>query len=428
MNEVVENTTKIGLRADMTIDDETVAIEGILGGDFFLQLSKPAVLGTPISFAYWLHEKYHVENLDVMLPDRYNAVTFKEEYKKYEAESDPQKRAAFEEVIEKHLEEKEIPPQLRGLVRSAFLAKLTITDLLIDIKEGDGESAGSRKMKFGLSVDFPDPIDLIPNVAVNRVSILVMNAPKNDFNFPARIALPPSEPLPVEPRRAKGSITFSDIPALNGTIKLNGVPIKLVKSKRNDGEVAALSDTLDDTLLKLARLLNAHGNAKIKLCRYSADLENRRLDITYRDVGFAGNDFTIEALDKSNGKASGPTLSGGFENTRPSQASGSITFVRLPVADDKITLGGVEWSFTTDDPSAGERKTKIGADIAATVTALAGALNGSDDAQIRRCSYSADGAVLTITHVTGGPEGNAFTIDAGKKATASASGLKLSGG
>jgi len=106
------NRTKIGLRADMTIDEEPVAIEGLLGGDFFLQLSKPATLGTPISFAYWLRDKYEVANLEIMLPEKYKtAAEFKAAYKDYKAATTPAERSPFEKVIADHLKG-QVPPQL----------------------------------------------------------------------------------------------------------------------------------------------------------------------------------------------------------------------------------------------------------------------------------------------------------------------------
>lgn len=426
---VAANTTKLGLRADMTIDDEPVAVEGVLGGDFFLQLSRPATLGTPISFAYWLHDKYDVQNLDIMLPtEAYpTAAAFKAAYKGYKAETDEKKREAFETTISDHVKDK-VPPQLANLVTTAFLAELTITDLLIDIKAADAENGveGSRKMMFGLSVGFPKPLDLIPNVEVNKLSILVMNAPKNDFTFPLRVALPTSVPLPVEPRKATGTIAFSKQPDANGSITLGEDVWKFgpgtVKQKK-----VPLGGSLDGTLAELASRLNRATTGTTPLCSYRANLDDGTLEITCKTAGFAGNGFAIAADGNANATASGLTLSGGFADGERRQASGSIVFDKLPSDAGKITLNGVDWGFSTADPADGEKKSRIGADVPATITALAAALAASDDPEIGKCAYAADGKTLAITFIAAGEAGNAFRIAADAQSNGKASGPTLTG-
>ena len=425
---VVENTTRIGLRADMTIDDEPVAVEGLLGGDFFLQLSRPATLGTPISFAYWLRDQYQVDNLDLLLPtESYEkAADFKAAYKSYKSKKEG--REAFEAKIADHLKDK-VPPQLVNLVKTAFLAELTITDLMIDIKAEDKETgtAASRKMMFGLSVGFPSPLALIPNVDVNKLSILVMNAPKNDFTFPPRVALPPSDPLPVEPKQATGSITFSDKPKANGTITLGKDEWKFATgAARGQGQVA-IASTLEGTLADLAGRLNRVATGDTALCSYRANLDEHRLEITFKSPGFAGNEFAIAADGNSNGSASGLTLEGGFGETAPRQATGSFTFTAVPSDKGKITLNGTEWGFSGDEPPAGEKKSQIGADIPKTIDNLAKALTASDDPEIGKCAYVANGKSLMVTHVAAGSDGNKFTLAANGESKATPSGATLGG-
>jgi len=425
-----ENTTKLGLRADMTIDDEPVAVEGVLGGDFFLQLSRPATLGTPISFAYWLRDKYEVQNLDIMLPTETYATAagFKTAYKGYKAETDEAKRKAFEKTITDHVKDK-VPPELANLVTTAFLAELTITDLLIDIKTADAENGveGSKKMMFGLSVGFPKALDLIPNVEVNKLSILVMNAPKNDFTFPPRVALPTSVPLPVEPKKATGSIAFSKQPDANGTITLGEDTWKFVSGTAR-GKQVPLGTSLDGTLAEFANRLNKATTGTAALCSYRANLDNWTLEITYKTPGFAGNGFAIAADGNANAKASGLTLSGGFADGERRQASGSIVFADLPSNTGKITLNGVDWGFSQDAPADGEKKSKFGADVPATVTNLAKALAASDDPEIGKCAYAADGKTLAITFIAAGDAGNGFKIAADAQSNAKASGPTLTGG
>ena len=437
-NPVTTNRTKIGLRADMTIDDEPVAIEGILDGNFFLQLSQPATLGTPISFAYWLRDKYKVENLDLMLPtETYKtAAEFKSAYKSYQAETNKDKRAKFEKAIGDHLEGK-VPAQLVNLVRTAFLAELKITDLMIDIKTKEGgNDVASQKLMFGLSVGFPAPLDLIPNVEVNKLSILIMNAPENDFKFPPRVALPQATPLPVPPSKATGQITFAGQPAADSTIALGADIWTFVAEAKKDREVS-LGSNLEATLTELASQLNKQGKGDTALCSYRADPEAQRLEITYRDEGFAGNIFQIAADEKSQGKLSGPTLSGGFSGDKPAdkivddtpkKASGTIVFSAQPADNSKIVLNGTDWAFSADAPAAGTNGSQIGADVAKTVENLVAALTKSKDAQISKCDYAAEENTLRITSKTAGKDGNSFKVVATKESKGTASGPSLTGG
>jgi hypothetical protein len=426
-----ENTTKIGLRADMTIDDEPVAVEGILGSDFFLQLSRPATLGTPISFAYWLEEKYQVPNLEIMLPkETYDTpAKFKEAYKAFKSTNVQADKDKFKNTITAHIKGK-VPPQLEELVTTAFLAELTITDLLIDIKAEDTANnvKASKKMMFGLSVGFPAPLALIPNVDVNRVSILVMNAPKNDFTFPPRAPLPLSKPLPVEPVKATGYIAFSGQPAANSTITLGEQTWKFVSGTKGKGLVLTIGGSIDSTLAQAAADLNKATAGSTALCSYRANLDEGRLEITYRKAGFTGNGFAIAASANSNGVPSGQTLTGGVADTELHQASGSFVFKGVPTDGGKITLNGTAWTFSTADPTEGEKKSKIGADEAATVKNLAEALNASDDAEIGKCAYVPNGKALAITFNAAGPTGNAFTIAADAASNATPSGATLAGG
>lgn len=435
---VAGNRTKIGLRADMTIDDEPVAIEGLLGGDFFLQLSRPATLGTPISFAYWLRDKYKVENLDLMLPtETYEtAAEFKAAYKSFQAETDKDKRAAFEKVIGDHLESK-VPAQLVNLVRTAFLAELKITDLMIDIKTKEGgNQVASQKMMFGLSVGFPAPLDLIPNVEINKLSILIMNAPQDDFNFPPRVALPPATPLPVPPSKATGHISFSGQPAAGSTISLGADTWTFIAGPTKDRNMS-LGSNLEASLTALASLLNKQTTGDTALCSYRADPETQRLEITFRNEGFAGNRFRIAADPASNGTLSGSMLSGGFSDDKPAgeivddtprKASGKIDFSAPPADKSKIVLNGTDWVFSTDAPATGANGSQIGATAEETVKNLVAALKKATDPQIGKCDYAAKAKSLLITSKAAGKDGNSIKISATKESGGTASGPSLAGG
>jgi hypothetical protein len=428
------NETRIGLRADMTIDDEAVAIEGVIGKDFFLQLNKPASLGTPISFAYWLKKTYEVDGLGIMLPTKYkDGADFKKAYLSYKLEKNETKREDFEKSIKSHLGSQGIPAQLQNLMTTALLAELTITDLLIDIK-GEGE-AQKKKMMFGLSVGFPKPLALLPNIDVNKVSILVMNAPKNDFNFPKRVELPRSLPLPIEPARATGSITFSDNPTDKGAITFGADKWTFVDTATDEKKrEVKLGDSLAATLTSLEAALNAAKTGDTAKCEYVANLDDKQLEITYKTIGLEGNGFAIDADAKSKGDPSGLTLEGGqgepetAEEKKAESASGHITFGdEVPAANSNVTLNGVQWKFVDGIPKAGAKETKIGADVKATVQSLAEGLSASDDDEIKKCSYTASEHVLTIIFKEKGSAGESFKLAASKesKATVSAKTLTL---
>jgi hypothetical protein len=419
------NITKVGLCADMTIDEKPVAIEGLVGGDFFLQLTEPATLGTPISFCYWLADKYKVKNLDIMLPYkgesadpdeaiREGAKRFKGQYKNYQAQADKQRHQLLTDIKE-NFKGQHIPEQVHEILSTACLAEVTITDLLIDIKKGETPANDKTKMKFGLSVGFTKPLDLLPGIEVNKLSILVMNAPKDDFTFPKRAELPKIELLPIEPAKATGYIEFKKAaPAANDTITLGSDEWTFVAGTPS-GKQVKFADNIDGTLNNLAAVLNGAETGDTAKCTYKVNPQEERLEISYRQVGVAGNDFRIQA---SNAEVSGPTLSGGVLGTTaklpPPLARGSITFKSVPKGDNKITVNGVVWTFATDKQEAQLAATEslILEDIPKTVAKLAERLNKSDANKINICEYSADDKVLTITEKeTGGGKNFAFSVD-----------------
>jgi hypothetical protein len=424
----VVNKTKVALRADMTIDDEPVGIEGVIGGSFFLQLDKPARLGTPISFAYWLRDTYGVENLDVMLPTDYpDSAAFKADYRAFRDATSDAGKAKLNEIIDRHLVDRNIPKPLHTIMKSALLAELKITDLLIDIKEGENGAEGTRKMMFGLSMAFPSPLPLIPNIDVNKLSILIMNAPENDFTFPERVQLPP----PAAMARATGSIAFSAQPDARSTITLGDDTWTFIaKSGKPTGRQVPLGGTLDDTLAALAAALNAQAAGDTAKCKYRATLDEspKRLDIAFKAVGSAGNAFALAAGPKSKGTVSGDTLKGGTGEPIETYAMGSVRFAENAGEGGKLKLNGVEWELVTGASDAAARKSQIGATPQETAGNLATALGAATDAEIRKCRYTARGAAVLITFKETGTAGNEFTLAADTTSKAKVSGATLTGG
>jgi tail tube protein len=102
----------------------------------------------------------------------------------------------------------------------------------------------------------------------------------------------------------------------------------------------------------------------------------------------------------------------GAETVTQVSATGSIAFSAQPAANATITLNGTVWTFVSGSPTGNQ--TQIGANLAATLTALATNLNASADTQVAKCTYTADTAhgKLAISYDTAGIGGNAFTLAA----------------
>jgi len=129
-------------------------------------------------------------------------------------------------------------------------------------------------------------------------------------------------------------------------------------------------------------------------------------------------------------RGSGFWLTGllGDPTTGWTKASGQIAFSGQPAPNSTITLNGVTWTLVTGTPSGNQ--TQIGADIDATLAALASDLNASADAQISKCTYTANTANdrLEIEFDTAGTSGNSFTLATSANSNGTVSAPTLTGG
>lgn len=112
--------------------------------------------------------------------------------------------------------------------------------------------------------------------------------------------------------------------------------------------------------------------------------------------------------------------------TTDANAWGFIQFEDQPSNNEKITIGGSDWTFTTG--AAGSGKTKIAADLATTVATLATNLNASTDSEISTATYLAEGHRLIVTADASGVAGNAITLAVSDSRFGFASGANLAGG
>ncbi len=104
--------------------------------------------------------------------------------------------------------------------------------------------------------------------------------------------------------------------------------------------------------------------------------------------------------------------------TASGAASLDLTFSAQPTDTSTITLAGIVWTFVAGAPSGNQ--IQIGANLGATLTAAAVALNASAVGAIAAATYSAVGGTkLHIVFDTAGPAGNAYTVavSAGSHAT-----------
>lgn len=117
-------------------------------------------------------------------------------------------------------------------------------------------------------------------------------------------------------------------------------------------------------------------------------------------------------------------------------ASGTITIASNPATGDTVVVNGVTITFKTTAAAANE--VTIGGTPAATAAALAAVLNLSNDPKLAAATYTAAGAIVTVTYGNAliygmvgmkGTEGNAFTLNAGTAGVkVTLSGATLTGG
>lgn len=107
-------------------------------------------------------------------------------------------------------------------------------------------------------------------------------------------------------------------------------------------------------------------------------------------------------------------------------ATGSIKFSANPLATGTVAINGTTFTFVAADPAGNQ--VLIGANLAATMTALATALNASVVSGVAQATYTGAAAQLNIVHDTLGPAGNAFTLAANGASKGTVSGETLTGG
>lgn len=109
-------------------------------------------------------------------------------------------------------------------------------------------------------------------------------------------------------------------------------------------------------------------------------------------------------------------------------ATGTITFSAQPAVNATVTINGTAFTFVASGATGNQ--VNIGANLAATLTALATALNASVVPGVALATYTGTATALTIVHDTLGNTGNSFTLAASTSpaSNGAVSGATLSGG
>lgn len=109
-------------------------------------------------------------------------------------------------------------------------------------------------------------------------------------------------------------------------------------------------------------------------------------------------------------------------------ATGSITFSAQPAVNSTVTINGTVFTFVASGATGPQ--CNIGANLAATMTALAVVLNASAVPGVAAATYTATATAINIVHDTLGHSGNAFTLAASTTpvSNATVSGATLTGG
>ena len=136
-------------------------------------------------------------------------------------------------------------------------------------------------------------------------------------------------------------------------------------------------------------------------------------DIAYEiDISFDGSG-DVATINLDNGTATGDVTG--------VQATGTVTFTGLPVADETITVNSIVYTFKATSASA--TQITIGADATGTASNAASIIN-ANDASVDAVNVL---GVLTISAAETGEYGNAYTLAEAATNTA-VSGATLSGG
>lgn len=191
---------------------------------------------------------------------------------------------------------------------------------------------------------------------------------------------------------ATGSLTVASIPSAGATIGVAGTTFTFVDTAPGANEIE-IAGTANATATNIRTALAAVASVTVG---GSAAI----VSITAAAAGVAGNSIAL-ATSSAAITRSGPNLTGG-------------------AAAHTVTVDGTTLTFVSSAPGAGQ--VLVGANVGATATALAVAINA-----LANVGASAVGSVVTVQAEEGGEDGNLIAI-ARSGANITVSGATLAGG
>lgn len=255
-------------------------------------------------------------------------------------------------------------------------------------------------------------------------------------------------------QQAGGKITFTGQPTNNQTITLGTTTWTFVTSGATGNQTNISGVNLAGTLTQLQSDLQNSSDPQILQASYT--VTTLVLSVTYKTPGTAGNAFAL-ATNVTGASVSAAALAGGtagttglnvtakytgimgnqidvsiqqgsaansymfivafpglppeqYNNITGSPATNTITFPvnTNPLNNTTLTLGSSTWTFVTAGASGNQ--TNIGANLSATLAALATQLNASADAQVSQCIYTVTANTLTVTFKTTAVAGGSFAL------------------
>lgn len=139
--------------------------------------------------------------------------------------------------------------------------------------------------------------------------------------------------------KASGRIVFSNLPAADSTITINGTAFTFKASGATGNQInigASVSATIDNVVT----VLNASAVAGVALATYSkTGAGDDNLTVVFDAPGTAGNAFTLAAGAGSNGTAGSATLSNGVATEAVSLETEPSRISLSQAADQYFTLG-----------------------------------------------------------------------------------------
>lgn len=145
---------------------------------------------------------------------------------------------------------------------------------------------------------------------INNVGDIVVPVDLRYFGLWLKLLLGP--PTTTQGVAASGSVTFSDQPAANATLTVNGTAFTFKASPAGPTDIK-IGATLAETIRNAVWALNASADANVKVASYATDADATSITVKHDTIGTGGNSFTLARSTSpvSSATVSGATLAGG---------------------------------------------------------------------------------------------------------------------